>query len=98
MKRRIFQIKCWKNYACSNLETSSEKLLQIVMVGQPQLRDKIAQPQLEQLRQRIALSYHLEPLSFDELLKYVEHRLHIAGSQHNVVFTSGALQKIFRFS
>lgn len=82
----------------SNLETSSDKLLQIVLVGQPELRDKISQPHLEQLRQRIALNYHLAPLSRDEVAQYVSHRLQVAGARHNVVFTPEAIERIYKFS
>jgi putative secretion ATPase (PEP-CTERM system associated) len=59
----------------SNLETEKSKLLQIVLVGQPNLRDKLAAPELEQLRQRITVSYHLEPLDAGETANYVNHRL-----------------------
>src|SRR3954466_13595961 len=59
----------------SNLETEKSKLLQIVLVGQPNLRDKLAAPELEQLRQRITVSYHLPPLDADETGNYVNHRL-----------------------
>jgi putative secretion ATPase (PEP-CTERM system associated) len=59
----------------SNLETEKSKLLQIVMVGQPDLRDKLAAPELEQLRQRITVSYHLPPLEIDETANYINHRL-----------------------
>jgi putative secretion ATPase (PEP-CTERM system associated) len=59
----------------SNLETEKSKLLQIVLIGQPDLRDKLARPELEQLRQRITVSYHLHPLDADETSRYVNHRL-----------------------
>ena len=59
----------------SNLETEKSKLLQIVLIGQPDLRDKLDRPELEQLRQRITVSYHLEPLDADETARYVNHRL-----------------------
>src|ERR687895_530122 len=59
----------------SNLETEKSKLLQIAMVGQPNLRDKLAAPELEQLRQRITVSYHLQPLDADETANYINHRL-----------------------
>lgn len=59
----------------SNLETEKSKLLQIILVGQPDLRDKLARPELEQLRQRITVSYHLEPLDADETARYINHRL-----------------------
>lgn len=85
----------------SNLETSSEKLIQIVLVGQPELRDKVSQPHLEQLRQRIALSYHLEPLTLEEIGQYIQHRLRIAAgsnANHRANFTPEAVAKIARFS
>jgi putative secretion ATPase (PEP-CTERM system associated) len=59
----------------SNLETEKSKLMQIVLVGQPNLRDKLAAPELEQLRQRITVSYHLAPLDASETANYVNHRL-----------------------
>src|SRR3954462_11720799 len=59
----------------SNLETEKSKLLQIVLVGQPNLRDKLAAPELEQLRQRITVSYHLTPLDAEETHNYINHRL-----------------------
>ncbi|MEO6235927.1 MAG: AAA family ATPase, partial [Vicinamibacterales bacterium] len=59
----------------SNLETEKSKLLQIVMVGQPDLRHKLAAPELEQLRQRITVSYHLPPLDAEETGRYINHRL-----------------------
>src|SRR6188472_1247147 len=59
----------------SNLETEKSKLLQIVLVGQPNLRDKLATPELEQLRQRITVSYHLAPLDEDETTNYINYRL-----------------------
>jgi type II secretory pathway predicted ATPase ExeA len=59
----------------SNLETEKTKLLQIVLVGQPGLRDQLAAPELEQLRQRITVSYHLPPLDSEETGHYINHRL-----------------------
>ena len=59
----------------SNLETEKSKLLQIVLVGQPNLRDKLSAPELEQLRQRITVSYHLQPLDAGETENYINHRL-----------------------
>jgi putative secretion ATPase (PEP-CTERM system associated) len=64
----------------SNLETEKSKLLQIVLVGQPNLRDKLAAPELEQLRQRITVSYHLSPLDAEETAKYINHRLRRAST------------------
>jgi putative secretion ATPase (PEP-CTERM system associated) len=59
----------------SNLETEKSKLIQIIMIGQPELREKLALPQLEQLRQRITVSYHLQPLDAAETANYINHRL-----------------------
>src|ERR671920_790860 len=59
----------------SNLETEKSKLIQIILVGQPELRDKLAMPQLEQLRQRITVSYHLQPLDAGETHNYINHSL-----------------------
>src|SRR3989338_9008462 len=59
----------------SNLETESEKLIQIILLGQPELKKKLATNRLEKLRQRIAVYYHLSPLTLDESKEYVEHRI-----------------------
>ena len=59
----------------SNLETEKSKLIHIVLVGQPNLRDLLARPELEQLRQRVTVSYHLEPLTADDTHAYINHRL-----------------------
>lgn len=64
----------------SNLETEKSKLLQIVLIGQPNLRDKLAAPELEQLRQRITVSYHLGPLDQEETARYINHRLRRAST------------------
>jgi general secretion pathway protein A len=78
----------------SNLETEKSKLLQIVLVGQPNLRDKLAAPELEQLRQRITVSYHLPPLDADETGHYINHRLRRAAIGPPVVFPSDATDLI----
>src|SRR5215203_4228380 len=70
----------------SNLETEKSKLLQIVLVGQPNLREKLIAPELEQLRQRITVSYHLQPLDADETENYINHRLRRAAVGVPVVF------------
>jgi len=82
----------------SNLETDKEKLLQIVLVGQPELRALLAKPDLRQLRQRISIRYHLTPFSFDETQEYVLHRLKVAGSNGSLKFTPEALKLIFQYS
>ncbi|MGE5358597.1 MAG: XrtA/PEP-CTERM system-associated ATPase [Bacteroidales bacterium] len=70
----------------SNLETEKSKLLQVVLVGQPNLRDKLLRPELEQLRQRITVSYHLEALDADETAAYINHRLRRAALAEPLVF------------
>jgi general secretion pathway protein A len=82
----------------SNLETASEKLLQIVLVGQPELEQKLRQPHLRQLRQRIMLRAKTQPLSLEETESYIAQRLSIAGSVQQEVFDQGALILIHRYS
>ncbi len=82
----------------SNLETERGKLLQIVLVGQPELRKQLARPDLRQLNQRIALRYHLQPFNRQETEDYVNHRLVVAGSHGTVKFSRRALSVIFRLS
>jgi general secretion pathway protein A len=82
----------------SNLETNKEKLLQIILVGQPQLRDKLNLPSLVQLRQRISVRFHLTPLEKNELHRYIEHRLSVAGSSGNIGFSQEAIDLIFTYS
>ena len=78
----------------SNLETEKSKLLQIVLVGQPNLRDKLGAPELEQLRQRITVSYHLQPLDAGETENYINHRLRRAAVGSPVVFPREATEMI----
>jgi len=82
----------------SNLETAKEKLLQIILVGQPQLRDKLNSPALLQLRQRISVRFHVNPLEKHETLKYIEHRLGVAGPGGSVYFQPEAIDRIFAYS
>jgi general secretion pathway protein A len=82
----------------SNLETDQRKLLQIVLIGQPELRDILDQPALRQLRQRITVRFHLRPLSLEETDRYIHHRLHIAGSNSRPVFQRRAVRRIHRYS
>lgn len=84
----------------SNLETEQEKLIQIILLGQPELKTKLAQPRLEQLRQRISVYYELKPLTPQESQAYIEHRLKVAGNTdtfHNL-FTPEALETLYRFT
>jgi putative secretion ATPase (PEP-CTERM system associated) len=78
----------------SNLETEKSKLIQIVMIGQPQLRQKLRLPQLEQLRQRITVSYHLEPLDAEETANYINHRLKRAAVGTPLVFPRNVTELI----
>lgn len=82
----------------SNLETDNRKLLQIVLLGQPELRDRLNQPRLRQLRQRITVRYHLLPLSRDEIKQYVQHRLHVSGGNGTPCFTQPALWRVYHYT
>ncbi len=82
----------------SNLETSTSKLLQIILVGQPELGEMLDSYELRQLGQRISLSCHLQPLTFKETKDYINHRLHIASPNPDVTFTGGAFREIYDYS
>ncbi len=82
----------------SNLETESEKLVQIVLVGQPELVATLALPELRQLDQRITARYHLKPLNRREALQYIAYRLRVAGGRRKVRFTPRAVKAIHRAS
>ena len=80
----------------SNLETSREKLLQIVLVGQPELDTKLRSHELRQLKQRIGINCYLTPLTREEQSKYIAHRLSVAGCKDNHIFSDKALDLICR--
>jgi len=82
----------------SNLETDARKLLQIVLLGQPELRDRLNQHNLRQLRQRITVRYHLGPLSFREVAQYVQHRLVVSGAKEPPEFTKAAIWRVYCYS
>jgi general secretion pathway protein A len=83
----------------TNLETTSEKLLQILLVGQPELDDKLDSVELRQLKQRIALRSHLAALDLDETRGYIERRLQLAGSPNpSVLFPQDAVVRVYRHS
>lgn len=82
----------------SNLETDEQKLLQIVLMGQPELKEILARDELRQLRQRILVHYELQPLSLKDTRHYIQHRLALAGSIGRPVFTSWAMRAIHRAS
>lgn len=80
----------------SNFETPQAKLLQIVLVGQPVLAEKLSRPNLTQLRQRVSIIAHLSPLRGDEVENYIRHRLRVAGYKGETLFTPGAMALIAR--
>jgi len=82
----------------SNLETDNRKLLQIILMGQPELRDRLNNPRLRQLRQRITVRYHLLPLNRQEIGQYVHHRLQVSGGNGNPAFTRAALWRVHRYT
>ena len=84
----------------SNLEAENEKLLQIVLVGQPELREKLKSPALRQLRQRIAVRYHIDSLRQEEIPLYIAHRLQMAGAVNgdSPLFGEKAFREIYKYS
>ncbi len=82
----------------SNLETTRSKLLQIILVGQPELEQKLGSHQLRQLAQRISLNCHLQPLSASETDGYIRHRVSIAAARPTEIFSSGACRRAFEYS
>jgi general secretion pathway protein A len=82
----------------SNLETEREKLIQIVLCGQPELEENLARAELRQLRQRITVRWHLLPLNEEEVGEYLEHRLRIAGSADPGLFSRDAVRVLYRAS
>lgn len=82
----------------SNLETENDKLIQMILIGQPELRRTLNLPELEQLNQRITVRYHIDPLSEEEIPEYVRHRLSVAEPQVEIEFTPQAFRMIHHFS
>ncbi len=82
----------------SNIETDDRKLLQIVLMGQPELRDRLNSHKLRQLRQRITVRFHLNALTRTEVGQYVHHRLALAGSPGTPTFTTPAIWRVYRYS
>lgn len=82
----------------SNLETEQEKLLQIVLIGQPELAEHLELHELRQLDQRITARYHLRELDRDETLQYIAYRLRVAGGRGRIRFTRGAVRAVYRYS
>jgi len=82
----------------TNLETNERKLLQIILIGQPELREMLARPDMQQLAQRVIARYHLEALAESETAHYVRHRLSVAGLRQANPFDQRAMRRIFRHS
>jgi general secretion pathway protein A len=82
----------------TNLETSERKLLQIVLIGQPELRTLLARPEMEQLAQRVIARFHLDALTEAESAQYIEHRLSVAGFTGPLPFDRSAIQRIHRLT
>ncbi len=81
----------------TNLETTREKLLQIILIGQPELREVLARQELRQLSQRITARYHLEPIRRDEIAAYISHRLDVCGATETL-FSERAIDQIQKLS
>ena len=82
----------------SNLETNTQKLLQIILIGQPELKEKLQQERLRQLRQRVLVYVELQPLTREQVGQYIQHRLSLAGGSGRPTFTPWAVRKIHRTS
>ncbi|MGV6825648.1 MAG: AAA family ATPase, partial [bacterium] len=81
----------------TNLETTKQKLLQIFLIGQPELKEMLEREDLRQLAQRVTARYHLTPLNAEETAEYIQHRLSVAGAERPL-FTASAVKYIYRFS
>ena len=82
----------------TNLETAKSKLLQVILIGQPELDEILEDPQFRQLKQRVSLRYHIVPLDKENTKKYIQRRLRIAGGIDHNIFTPKALNKIYRYA
>jgi general secretion pathway protein A len=82
----------------SNLETDQSKLIQIVLCGQPELQKRLSRPDLRQLRQRITVRYNIPPLTQEDTMLYIQHRLHVAGPACGASFDAGAVREVHRYS
>jgi general secretion pathway protein A len=82
----------------SNLETEKDKLLQIILIGQPELNKTLAMQELRQLQQRVMVRCHIRPLDYLEVRAYIEHRLRVSGGSHTVNFSDEAFEEIADFS
>lgn len=82
----------------TNLETPKSKLLQVILMGQPELNDILEDPKFRQLKQRVSLRYHVQPLGGEDTEKYIEKRLRMAGAFDHNIFTPKALNKIYKYT
>ena len=82
----------------SNLETEKIKLLQMIFVGQPELRKTLLLPKFRQLKQRISVAFHITPLSREDTEAYINHRLNVAGANGKKIFTKSACTEIYSYS
>ncbi len=82
----------------TNLETPKSKLLQVILMGQPELNDTLNRPEFRQLKQRVSLRYHMQSLSKEETRQYIKKRMRIAGAFDDDIFTSKAFKEIYGYS
>lgn len=82
----------------SNLETDKDKLIQIILSGPPEFGQKLRREDLRQLSQRITVRYHLQRMDFQDTVDYIKHRINVAGGRGDVLFSRGALKRIYRYS
>ncbi len=82
----------------SNLETGKEKLIQIILSGQPELLEILKRDEMRQLSQRITVRYHLQPMDFQDTAHYIDHRLEVAGGKGKIIFSRGALKRVYGYS
>ncbi len=82
----------------SNLETDREKLIQIVLAGQPEFIQILNRDEMRQLGQRITVRFHLRPMDFQDTVRYINHRLEVAGGRGGALFSTGALKRIYAYS
>jgi type II secretory pathway predicted ATPase ExeA len=82
----------------SSLETHKQKILHVILVGQPQLSEILDSPEMEQLTQRVRLRFHLKPLSEPDTAEYITHRLHVAGAQRKNIFEAGTASMIYEYT
>lgn len=96
---QLLTIECLEEIRLlSNLETDQSKLIQILLIGQPELKETLSQHALRQLRQRISIMYEIEPLDRKEVTAYIDARIEVAGGKEKVAFAPKAIDRIYAFS